>query len=61
MKNIILKTSVVIACIVFIASACCLDSDTNIFCLTTFLSMLYLFVFYMANKKKIEEWSERND
>lgn len=61
MKNIILKISVVIASIVFIVSACCLDSDSNIFCLTTFISMSYLFVFYMANKEKIEEWSERND
>lgn len=52
MKNIILKISVVIASIVFIVSACCLDSDTNIFCFTTFISMCYLFVFYMANKKK---------
>lgn len=61
MKNIILKISVIIASIVFIVSACCLDSDSNIFCLTTFLSIVYLFLFYMANKEKIEEWAERND
>jgi len=61
MKNIILKISVIIASIVFIVSACCLDSDSNIFCLTTFISLCYLFLFYMANKEKIEEWAERND
>jgi hypothetical protein len=52
MRNRILLATLNINVVVLLVSMCCLDSDTNIFYITTLVSMAYISLFGYANKER---------
>lgn len=59
-KNIVLWIAFYFNLSVFLLSICCLDSDIYwLFIITTFCSLIYLVLFYIANYNRLEKWIER--
>lgn len=56
LKNIILKSTVAIAFLVFMVSACALDSATWLPAILCLVSFIYIALFYFANSDLFERW-----